>query len=134
MMPQEPPDEALDAIHRGSEPLYGRDRTVSPLRAFLPVAATIRSRHNGTMPLPAQWNARTPVSSCVPSEESACFVKRSSGTKMISGRTYLPRQIAESGLFADQLDAQQHAKQPDCGYRKAGPKIKSYQYRKDAAR
>src|SRR6516162_2784857 len=61
-------------------------------------------------------------------------VKQRSGTKMVSGLTYLPRQIAESGPFADQLDAQQHAKQPDRGYRKSGPKIKSYQYRKDAAR
>src|SRR5262249_55753258 len=48
----------------------------------------------------------------------------------LSGSTgpHLPSQIAKSGPFANELNAEQYAKQPDRSYREAGPKIESDQY------
>jgi len=52
----------------------------------------------------------------------------------VSTCPHLPSQIAKSGPFANELNAEQYAKQPDRSYREAGPKIESDQYRNDAAR
>ena len=47
--------------------------------------------------------------------------------------THLPRQIAESDPFTDELDPEQYAEQPDRCYWKAGPEIEGQQYANDAA-
>src|SRR5215469_9538353 len=47
--------------------------------------------------------------------------------------THLPRQIAESDSFTDELDPEQYAEQPDRCYWKAGPEIEGQQYANDAA-
>ena len=46
---------------------------------------------------------------------------------------HFPRQITESGSFANKLNAEQYAKQPDRCYWKAGPEIHGYQYSNDPA-
>jgi hypothetical protein len=47
--------------------------------------------------------------------------------------TYLPSQIAKCGPFANELNAEQYAEQPDRRYRETGPKIESHRYRNDTA-
>src|SRR5215475_6397653 len=51
----------------------------------------------------------------------------------VSTGPHLPSQIAKSSPFANELNAEQYAKQPDRSHREAGPKIESNQYRNDAA-
>src|SRR6266540_5497151 len=57
-----------------------------------------------------------------------------SSLPVVSTCPHLPSQIAKSGPFANELNAEQHARQPHRRYRKAGPQIESYQYRNDSAR
>src|SRR5262245_23201238 len=54
--------------------------------------------------------------------------------KLVSTCPHLPSQIAKSRPFANELNAEQYAKQPDRRYREVGPKIESDQDRNDAAR
>src|SRR5262249_39908694 len=59
---------------------------------------------------------------------------RSSTTAAGSTVADLQSQITDSGPFADKLDTEQHAEQPDCRDREAGPKIERQKYSDDAAR
>src|SRR5262245_4799716 len=54
--------------------------------------------------------------------------------RAVSTCTHLPSQIAKRSPFANELNAEQQAKEPDRRHWKAGPEIESYQDRKDAAR
>ena len=51
----------------------------------------------------------------------------------VSSCPHLPSQIAKSAPFANELNAEQDAKQPDRGYGETGPKIERYDYPNDAA-